>query len=211
MWEMEMGDLLEVLIVSQRELSRSSDDGLYSSVLAIKFNSSGIAHGLMLPLTTTSSWTVTCLCAGYVGLTHEFGTPSRMYTKQHGHHDPWASTGRPGITPPLLDTTNRTYHKINVTGNKQTKCPSHRDLGPTTPAAAAGDPPLPDSISHSPYNIIPHVAITTAAVPNAERFTATQVRIPRHSEAMALLVWNLPEEDNFNPSSPLPPLLHPCT
>ncbi|KAF8868395.1 hypothetical protein BD779DRAFT_1793934, partial [Infundibulicybe gibba] len=127
--------------------------------------------------------------------------------------------GRPGITPLLLDTTNCTYHNIDVAVQQQADeaslasrlaklnvtSLSLSNLGPTTPAAAACDPRLPDSISHSPYNITPHVAITTAAALNAERCTATQVRAPRHSEAVALPAWNLPEEGNFNPSSPLPP------
>ncbi|KAF8870457.1 hypothetical protein BD779DRAFT_1792006 [Infundibulicybe gibba] len=123
------------------------------------------------------------------------------------------------IWPLLLDTTNCTYHNIDVAVQQQADeaslasrlaklnvtSLSLSNLGPTTPAAAACDPRLPDSISHSPYNITPHVAITTAAALNAERCTATQVRAPRHSEAVALPAWNLPEEGNFNPSSPLPP------
>ncbi|KAF8888348.1 hypothetical protein BD779DRAFT_467714 [Infundibulicybe gibba] len=138
--------------------------------------------------------------------------------------------------PLLLDTTNCTYHNIDVAVQQQADeaslasrlaklnvtSLSLSNLGPTTPAAAACDPRLPDSISHSPYNITPHVAITTAAALNAERCTATQVRAPRRaygtsterrgrcmccadSEAVALPAWNLPEEGNFNPSSPLPP------
>ncbi|KAF8880738.1 hypothetical protein BD779DRAFT_1473693 [Infundibulicybe gibba] len=83
---------------------------------------------------------------------------------------------------------NASVGKLNVTSL------SLSNLGPTTPPAAACDPPLPDSISHSPYNITPHVTIPTAAALNAERCTATQARVPRHSEAVAWPAWNLPEE-----------------
>ncbi|KAF8882536.1 hypothetical protein BD779DRAFT_918412, partial [Infundibulicybe gibba] len=85
---------------------------------------------------------------------------------------------------PSLDTINRTYRNIDIAVQQQADevsalasrlaklnvtSLSLSNSGPTTPAAAARDPRLPDSVSRRPYNVTPHVAITTAAALNAER------------------------------------------
>jgi nucleoporin NUP159 len=79
-----------------------------------------------------------------------------------------------------LDTINRTYRNIDIAVQQQTDDVAQltsrisklsvRTSGPSKPQHPARDARLPDAVvSRRPYNVTPHIAITTAAALNAER------------------------------------------
>lgn len=76
---------------------------------------------------------------------------------------------------PSLDTINRTYRNIDLAIQQQANDVAQltsrvSKLKLTTPLkASTRDPRLPDPVSRRPYNVTPHVAVTTAAALNAER------------------------------------------
>ncbi|KAF9463874.1 hypothetical protein BDZ94DRAFT_1282304 [Collybia nuda] len=91
------------------------------------------------------------------------------------------NSGKPGLRAPSLDTINRTYRNIDLAIHHQSdevhklsirisklNLSSSQALT-TTNTRTTRDPRLPDPISRRPYNVTPHVAITTAAALNAER------------------------------------------
>ncbi|GLB40668.1 putative nuclear pore complex [Lyophyllum shimeji] len=91
-------------------------------------------------------------------------------------------TGQPGLRAPSLDTINRTYRNIDLAIQHQSaevaqlkKRMARLQLSARSSPASASptpspsrDPRLPDPIAR-PYNVTPHVAVTTAAALNAER------------------------------------------
>ncbi|KAF8072174.1 hypothetical protein FPV67DRAFT_1371218, partial [Lyophyllum atratum] len=98
-------------------------------------------------------------------------------------------TGRPGLRAPSLDTINRTYRNIDLAIHQQSHQITHlkkrvaklRIHTPTSTSKStsssspmsmsrigARDARLPDPVQR-PYNVTPHVAVTTAAALNAER------------------------------------------
>ena len=78
---------------------------------------------------------------------------------------------------PTLDSVNRTYRNIDVAIQYQTEDIaglseriSKLKLSTTRKALPSqGDPPLPGSDSRRPFDVTPHIAVTTAAALNAER------------------------------------------
>ncbi|KAJ7583608.1 hypothetical protein C8J56DRAFT_724003, partial [Mycena floridula] len=89
-------------------------------------------------------------------------------------------TGKPGFHAPSLDTINRSYKNIDIAINQQsagisrlTERVAKLDLTAPYPSFSQSrrDPRLPDAVTPSsrPFNITPHIAITTAAALNSER------------------------------------------
>ncbi|KAJ7178860.1 hypothetical protein C8R43DRAFT_1057293 [Mycena crocata] len=88
-----------------------------------------------------------------------------------------ANSGNPGLRAPTLDTLNRTFRNMDIALDNQTS-----DVEKLTARIAklnvkagprnghARDARLPDPVSRQrPFNVTPHVAVTTAAALNAER------------------------------------------
>ncbi|KAJ7116352.1 hypothetical protein C8R44DRAFT_792263 [Mycena epipterygia] len=90
-----------------------------------------------------------------------------------------ANAGNPGLRAPTLDTLNRTFRNMDIALDNQTNdverlaariaklnMKNNRRPG----HAAARDARLPDPVTRQrPFNVTPHVAVTTAAALNAER------------------------------------------
>lgn len=81
---------------------------------------------------------------------------------------------------PTLDTINRTYRNIHIAIQQQADEVAQlssriskltiKNPGALKSQHSARDPRLPDAVvSRRPYNVTPHVAVTTAAALNAER------------------------------------------
>ncbi|KAJ7678549.1 hypothetical protein B0H17DRAFT_1206784 [Mycena rosella] len=89
-----------------------------------------------------------------------------------------ANTGNPGLRAPTLDTLNRTFRNMDIALDNQTS-----DIERLTARVAklnmnngqrrtgtARDARLPNPVTRQrPFNVTPHVAVTTAAALNAER------------------------------------------
>ncbi|KAJ7183117.1 hypothetical protein C8R46DRAFT_1307063 [Mycena filopes] len=91
-----------------------------------------------------------------------------------------ANSGNPGLRAPTLDTLNRTFRNMDIALDNQTS-----DVEKLTArvaklnmktgsrnghATSTRDARLPDPISRQrPFNVTPHIAVTTAAALNAER------------------------------------------
>ncbi|KAK2460935.1 hypothetical protein APHAL10511_007405 [Amanita phalloides] len=94
-----------------------------------------------------------------------------------------ANSGKPSFRAPTLDTINRTYRNIDLAIQYQADeiaqlSERTADLDLTTLAKTTKvkalpspqrDPRLPDNGSRRPFNVTPHIAISTAAALNAER------------------------------------------
>ncbi|KIL59565.1 hypothetical protein M378DRAFT_169073 [Amanita muscaria Koide BX008] len=89
-----------------------------------------------------------------------------------------ANSGKPSFKAPTLDTVNRTYRNINLAISLQTEeiadlSERISKLRVSTPRKALlpsqRDPRLPDNQLRRPFNVTPHIAVTTAAALNAER------------------------------------------
>ncbi|TFK40216.1 hypothetical protein BDQ12DRAFT_602582 [Crucibulum laeve] len=87
-----------------------------------------------------------------------------------------STTGKPGFRAPSLDTINRTYRNIDLAIQQQSADVSDLasrisklKISGSSSGLITRDARLPDVVSKRPYNVTPHVAITTAAALNAER------------------------------------------
>ncbi|KAF8623614.1 hypothetical protein AX17_007317 [Amanita inopinata Kibby_2008] len=85
-----------------------------------------------------------------------------------------ANSGRPRFRAPTLDTIHRTYRNIDLAVQHQsdevTNLTSRvAKLKVTAPAKTPPSARIMDSESRRPFNVTPHIAITTAAALNAER------------------------------------------
>ncbi|KAJ7086057.1 hypothetical protein B0H15DRAFT_1023152 [Mycena belliarum] len=89
-----------------------------------------------------------------------------------------ANAGNPGLRAPTLDTLNRTFRNMDIALDNQTsdverlaaRVAKLNMKNGQRHAAGARDPRLPDPVTRQrPFNVTPHVAVTTAAALNAER------------------------------------------
>ncbi|KAJ7671645.1 hypothetical protein DFH06DRAFT_121173 [Mycena polygramma] len=91
-----------------------------------------------------------------------------------------ANSGNPGLRAPTLDTLNRTFRNMDIaldnqTGDVEKLAARVAKLNMKTGqrnsrAPGARDARLPDPVTRQrPFNVTPHVAVTTAAALNAER------------------------------------------
>ncbi|KAJ6468466.1 hypothetical protein C8R45DRAFT_909556 [Mycena sanguinolenta] len=91
-----------------------------------------------------------------------------------------ANSGNPGLRAPTLDTLNRTFRNMDIALDNQTSDVQRltariaklnmKDSQRTGHAASTRDARLPDPVTRQrPFNVTPHVAMTTAAALNAER------------------------------------------
>ncbi|KAJ7722726.1 hypothetical protein DFH07DRAFT_932330 [Mycena maculata] len=91
-----------------------------------------------------------------------------------------ANTGNPGLRAPTLDTLNRTFRNMDIALDNQTGDVERlaariakldvKDRPRNGHRAGTRDVRLPDPVTRQrPFNVTPHVAVTTAAALNAER------------------------------------------